>query len=141
MSRFVLDCSVTMSWCFSDEANAYGDRVLDSLQPGLTTALVPQLWSLEVANVLLVGERRGRLTSFQTTRAVTLLRSLPIISDELTFHHAMQATLALARTYHLSSYDAAYLELVMREGLPLATLDTQLIKTAVKCGVAIYLNS
>ena len=59
MNRFVLDCSVAMAWCFGDEADAYSDRVLEELEQG--TALVPCLWSLEVANVLLVAERRGRL--------------------------------------------------------------------------------
>lgn len=137
MTEFVLDCSVTMGWCFIDEASTYGDRVLDFLQTNGAGAVVPQLWSLEVANVLLVGERRGRLTMVQTTRAVTLLQSLPIVVDDLTARQGMELILALGRECSLSSYDAAYLELAMREGLPLATTDNRLSNAARSCGVAI----
>ena len=141
MTKFVLDCSVTMGWCFIDEASTYGDRVLDFLQTNGAGAVVPQLWSLEVANVLLVGERRGRLTTAQTTRAVTLLHSLPIVVDDLTARQGMGLILALGRECSLSSYDAAYLELAMREGLPLATTDNRLFNAAKSCGVAIFLES
>ncbi len=129
-----------MSWCFSDEANTYGDEVLDSLLTDGAEGLVPQLWCLEVTNVLLVAERRGRLNNAQTTRAVTLLQSLPIVIDELTATQAMSATLALARTHNLSSYDAAYLELAMREGLPIATLDSRLSDVSRHCGITSYLK-
>ena len=77
----------------------------------------------------------------QTTRAVTLLQSLPIIVDDLTAHQGMGLILALGREHNLSSYDAAYLELAMREGLPLATTDNRLFNAAKSCGVAIFLES
>lgn len=142
MTKFVLDCSVTMSWCFSDEANAYADVVLGSMQASLHgAAVVPNLWSLEVANVLLVAERRQRLTPAQTTRAITLLQALPITIDVQTAQQAFLTTLALGRNYGISAYDAAYLELAMRLGLPIATVDKRLSVIASQCGVEIYLSA
>lgn len=130
-----------MSWCFSDETNAYADVVLSSMQDPQqkAVALVPSLWSLEVANVLLVAERRQRLTPAQTTRAVTLLQALPITVDSLTARQAFLTTLALGRNYGISAYDAAYLELAMRSGFPIATVDKRLSVIALQCGVEIYL--
>lgn len=131
-----------MSWCFSDETNAYADVVLGSMQDPQrkAVALVPSLWSLEVANVLLVAERRQRLTPAQTTRAVTLLQALPITVDLLTARQAFSTTLALGRNYGISAYDAAYLELAMRSGFPIATVDKRLSVVASECGVEIYLS-
>lgn len=128
-----------MSWCFSDETNAYADVVLDSMQEPQqkAVALVPSLWSLEVANVLLVAERRQRLTPAQTTRAVTLLQALPITIDSLTAQQAFWTTLALGRSYGISAYDAAYLELAMRSGLPIATVDKRLSVIALQSGVVL----
>lgn len=122
-----------MAWCFEDEAGDYADAVLASL--ATSEALVPAIWSLEVANVLLVAERRGRLTQADATRFVRLVRTLPIIIESETSDRALDAILDVGREYGLSSYDAAYLELAMREGLPLATQDNPLRQAAVKCGV------
>lgn len=132
-----------MSWCFSDETNAYADLVLNSMQApqNSVVAVVPSLWSLEVTNVLLVAERRQRLTLAQTTRAVTLLQALPITIDSFTAQQAMEHTLALGRNYGISAYDAAYLELAMRSGLPIATVDQRLSVIASQCGVKIYLSA
>jgi predicted nucleic acid-binding protein len=136
LTRFVLDCSVAMSWCFDDENNTYADQVLESL---LTVkAIVPTLWPLEVANVLVVAERRKRLTEAQMIRAIALLQALPIGVDETTAQRALGATLTLAREHNLSAYDAAYLELAMREGLSLATVDAKLIQVISYCGVELY---
>lgn len=134
---------MTMSWCFSDETNAYADVVLGSMQDPhqKAVALVPSLWSLEVANVLLVAERRQRLTPAQTTRAVTLLQALPITIDSLTAQQAFLTTLALGRNYGISAYDAAYLELAMRSGFPIATADKRLSVVASQSGVEIYLSA
>lgn len=132
---FVLDCSVAVSWCFEDEANGLADRALHMLAS--QEALVPALWPLEVANVLLVSERRKRLTEADVMRFVELLRELPIVVDESTTSRAMRDVIALAREHDLSSYDASYLELAVREGLPLATLDKALAKVARRCGVAL----
>ncbi len=135
MKRFVLDCSVTMAWCFEDESNKYTEVVLDQLSDG--EGIVPSLWPLEVANVLVVGERNKRLTKAQSLRFVELLSDLPIIVDKSTSKKALTGILSLAREHSLSSYDAAYLELAMREDLPIATQDLSLKKAAVKCGVRI----
>ena len=135
MKPFVLDCSVTMAWCFEGESDAHADSVLHHL--GLSQALVPSIWPLEVANVLLVGERRGRLTEADSAHFITLLKALPITVDEQTARRAQVEILALGREQGLSSYDAAYLELAMREGCPLATLDTRLQGVAEKLGLPI----
>ncbi|UCG13478.1 MAG: type II toxin-antitoxin system VapC family toxin [Deltaproteobacteria bacterium] len=131
--RFVLDCSVAMSWCFSDEADDYSDTVLDFLVD--SEALVPSIWPLEVANVLVMAERRKRINEAQTMRLVELLESLPLVVDASTPDRAMGPILSLVREHQLSAYDAAYLELAMREGLPLATRDDKLTKAARSCGV------
>lgn len=129
----MIDCSVTMAWCFEDEASPYADYIL--AQFPTQEALVPSLWPLEIANVLLVGERRKRLTAADTTRFLTLLSTLPITIDEETSYRALNQTLALAREQVISAYDAAYLELAMREGVPFATLDTRLQKAAISLGI------
>jgi predicted nucleic acid-binding protein len=133
---FVLDCSVTLAWFFEDEADAYAEAVEDSLAS--TTAVVPALWPLQVGNAALVGERRKRATEAKVTHFLTLLESLPIRADDETAARAWQETLQLARAHKLSVYDAAYLELAMRRGLPLATLDECLKAAAAAVGVPEY---
>jgi len=133
---FVLDGSVTMVWGFEDEAGDYADAILNRM-PNLQ-AYVPSLWSLEVANVLLVGERRKRMTPADTSRFLAILGTFPITVDEETVTQAWADTLHLARAHNLSAYDAAYLELAIRRGLPLATLDAKLKAAANAVGVPIY---
>ncbi len=136
MSRFVVDCSVTMAWCFADELDEYADTVLQALSNNQAT--VPALWPLEVANTLLHGERRRRLTVAASQRFLGLLEALPIEIDRETAVRATGPTLAVAREYGLTVYDAAYLELSMREGLSLATRDRKM-RTAVKAaGVKLF---
>jgi predicted nucleic acid-binding protein len=101
-------------------------------------AFVPELWPLEVANALLVGERRKRSTQADTMTWLGFLASLPIAVDEETRAYAFGSTLSLARDHSLSAYDAAYLELAMRRGLPLATLDDKLKAAARAVGVPLY---
>lgn len=133
---FVLDNSITMSWCFPDEQDPYARDVLKALPNGAAT--VPALWPLEVANILLVGERRGRINQADTATFIGLLEGLPIRVDDETSEHAMKASLNLARAQCLSVYDAAYLELAMRRGLPIATLDAKLKAAAAAAGVPTY---
>ncbi len=130
---FVLDGSVTMAWCFQDEATAYTESVFDRLWQ--TEALVPAIWPLEVANVLLSGERAHRLTQADATRFLQVLQALPISIDTQNSPRAFGPVLALGREHLLSAYDAAYLELAMREGLALATLDESLRSAAGHVGV------
>ncbi len=131
--QLVLDCSVAISWCLVDENNDYANAIL-SMMPD-SEAFVPGIWSLEIANVLLVAERRNRITQEQSEEAITLLQSLLIQVDTATDVNALGATLALGRQEGLASYDAAYLELSLRLGLPLATIDIHLAKAATRCGV------
>ena len=101
-------------------------------------AIVPDLWHLEVANTLVIGERRKRSTQADTVTWMGFLSALPIAVDEETRAHAFGDTAGLARAHGLSAYDAAYLELAMRRGLQLATLDEKLLAAAAAAGVAIY---
>ncbi|MBE0467150.1 MAG: type II toxin-antitoxin system VapC family toxin [Candidatus Desulforudis sp.] len=133
MGRFVVDCSVVMAWCFEDEADEYADSVLYLLRE--TEAVVPGIWLLEVANVLLVGERKHRLTKADSARFIKLLRELPIVVDQETPDYVFTEVLSTGRLYGLSAYDAAYLELAMREGTALATRDSVLRQAALQSGV------
>lgn len=134
--EFVLDNSVTMTWCFPDESNNYAEDVLKSLPHSV--ASVPSLWPLEVANILLVGERRRRINQADSTAFVRLLQGLPIQIDSSTCDQAMTSSLDLARAHGLSVYDATYLELSLRRGIPIATLDHKLRTTATSLGVHLY---
>jgi len=136
LKSFVIDNSVVMAWYFEDEASDYTVSVLESLSK--YDCIVPSVWPLEVANTLIVGERRGRATEARAARFIALLDALPIHVDPETIKHALSDTLQLAREHTLSSYDAAYLELAMREGVPLATQDKALKKAALNCGVKIF---
>jgi predicted nucleic acid-binding protein len=135
---FVVDSSVALAWCFPDEHAPYPQAVLDSL--AAASAYVPALWHLEVANALLVGERRGRCTLADTATWLGFLASLPIMVDGETVARAWDDTLPLARTHNRSAYDGAYLELARRRGLPLATLDGPLKAAANAVGVAISIG-
>ena len=135
MNSFVVDNSVVISWCFKDETNKYGDAVLDRLTK--STAIVPPIWPLEGVNVLLVAERRNRLKQVDSVRFITLLSQLPIVVEHERPGEKMKDLLALVKANHLSSYDAAYLDLAMRKDCPIATLDKKLIEAAKKVNVTI----
>ena len=126
---------MTMAWCFEDEASGYADSVLSRLSE--SDVLVPALWPLEVANVLLVAERRGRLAPADSARFLHLVGALPIVIDTETSRRAFTDIFPLARLHGLSSYDAAYLELAMRQGVSLATLDDRLRQAAVDLGISV----
>ena len=130
---FVIDASVALAWHFEDEPSAYADQVLERLRED--RSLVPSVWPLEIANALAVAERRGRLTSARVARAVELYLELPISPQDIGAPLALGPVLDLARAQGLSAYDAAYLELAMREGLPLATQDARLRAAASRVGV------
>ena len=132
----IVDSSIAIAWCFTDENDDYSQAVLDALAS--EPAFVPDLWRLEVANTLLVGERRKRSTQAETATWVGFLAALPITVDEETKAHAFTDTMHLARSHNLSTYDAAYLELAMRRGVPLATLVEKLKTAARAVGVPLY---
>ena len=141
MTAFVLDNSVAMRWLLASNKAAdqkYALATLASLQEA--TAMVPNLWHLEAANVLLGAKNNRQLSVADIERFISQLEVLPIQTDAQTSQQALGSTLALAQAYQLSSYDAAYLELALREGIPLATLDKDLLKAARKAKVAIYLK-
>lgn len=136
VNAFVLDRSLAVAWFFEDEISRYAQAVEDSLPTA--TAVVPSLWPLEVANALLMGERRKRATEANVTAFLNLLAALPISVDDDTAGRAWQSSLHLARSHRLSVYDAAYLELAIRQRLPLATLDDNLAAAANAAGVPAY---
>lgn len=137
--QFVLDASVAVAWCFEDEADAKSERVLDLLSAG-GEALVPSIWPLEVANALLVAERRGRIAMAQVTALLQRIAGLPISVDAADTRRAFEQILPLARQQNLTQYDAAYLELAMRRGVALATLEERLRKAAGDVGVGMAGN-
>lgn len=134
-TQFVVDNSVVMSWCFKDETNNYADAVLNRLTK--VSAIVPLIWPLEVVNVLLSAERQKRLSKSASMRFLTLLSQLPIFVEYERPDKMMKDLLTLARTSNLSSYDASYLDLAMRKGVPIATLDKNLIEAASRVDVPI----
>jgi predicted nucleic acid-binding protein len=136
LSEIVLDPSVALAWAFPDEGSEYADAVLVSLEGG--TILVPSFWAIEVTNGLAVGERRKRLRGAEIQRFLALLQGLTILQDIQSPGDAMNVILPLAREYGLSAYDAAYLELAVRKGAPVATLNIGLRKAACEAGVRLF---
>lgn len=133
MSGFVLDVSVTMAWCFEDEATPQTWAILDRLQS--EGAVAPSLWPLEVANVLLVAERRNRATAAQTGAFIEQLLQLPIRIEDQTMARTLHEIYGLGKSSTLTAYDASYLELAIRTHLPLATTDRALAAAAKEAGV------
>lgn len=136
---FVLDCSITMAWCFEDEHSEYTDEILENLVS--TTAIVPSIWPLEVANVLLQAKKNKRLSEIQAASFIDALSALPIIVDTSTTDRAMHSIFTLAGQLNLSVYDAAYLELALREKIPLLTQDKELLNAAKKLKIDFQLKA
>lgn len=132
---FVLDASIALSWCFADEATAHTWKLLERLEQ--ETAIVPNLWPLEITNILVLAERRKRISYAHMIQSLELLESLSIQIDEETSYRAFHETCQLAYTEKLTSYDASYLELAIRLGVSLATKDKTLAQAAKKLGVSV----
>jgi len=130
---FVLDASVTLAWCFVDESSEMADRVLDQLER--EEALAPAIWPLEVANGLRTAERRGRLDLAGLAQVRELLTALPVEVEGVPLDAALGAVAELARQLDLTAYDASYLALAARRGLPLATADDRLRRACDQAGV------
>lgn len=130
---FVVDNYVVMAWCFEDESSNYADQVLERL--ALSQGFVPAIWPLEVCNVLLVAEKKNRIGEADSIRFMELLNQLPIIVEQESPERMTREIFALARTHNVSSYDASYLDLAMRKGLPIATLDKNLSDAARRSNV------
>jgi predicted nucleic acid-binding protein len=133
MSEFVLDCSAALPWVFANEATAATEALLDDLASG-GHAWVPALWHLELANVMLGAQRRGQIDKAGAEKFLATLRAVDIEVDDETISVAWTRTLGLGETYGLTAYDAAYLELALRKGLPLASLDQELRNACSKAG-------
>ena len=133
---FVIDNSVVMTWCFKDQASPYADSLLEALAEAV--AYVPSVWPLEVVNVLLAAERKKCISEADSVRFISLLSQLPILVEYESPEKSMKDLLGLARSHNLSSYDASYLDLAMRKGLPLATLDDKLRRAAQSTRVIIW---
>jgi predicted nucleic acid-binding protein len=128
-----------MRWLLASHKKAdqdYAENVLKSLFS--TTAFVPNLWHLEASNVLLSAKKRKEINAGEIEQFISQLENLPIYTDSQTAQKAFTRTLGLADSYNLSSYDASYLELAIREGLPVATLDKNLKKAVLKADLEIY---
>lgn len=135
MTLLVVDASVVLSWCFEDEASPESDALIDRVAHD--GAAVPGLWSLEIANALVVAERRRRIEPADSAAFVALLEALPFDVDTETSARAWRETMALARLHGLSVYDASYLELAARRGAELATADNALRQAAKRAGVTV----
>jgi predicted nucleic acid-binding protein len=134
-TSFVLDASVALSWCFDDERDPGTQALLERLEHD--SAVVPGIWPLEVGNALIVAERRGRATAEQTGAVIDLLSQLPIHVEQRGGMANWATLLTLARMTSLSTYDAAYLDLALRTGWPLASCDNRLRQAAEAAGVAL----
>ncbi len=136
--RLVLDASITVCWLLADgkaRDQQYAQGILEAMTSPDTVAEVPLTWGLEIANVLAKAEARGLVTEAQSEAFLEMLAGVSIHADPMTAARSLTDILQLARRYRLSSYDASYLELALRKGLPLATLDADLAKAARKSGV------
>lgn len=131
----VVDCSIALTWLFEDEATPPTDEILWRLKT--EAAVVPSLWFLEITNSLYFAERKGRVSTDKVAAYLTLVSGLILTVDTASSERAFDDLLPLCRTHNLTSYDAAYLDLSIRTGLPLATLDEPLRKAAAACGVTL----
>ena len=131
MSRFVLDASIVLTWCFPDEESQKAEEISERIAGGDRVA-VPAFWRHEILNALLVGEKRKRLTRELTQTFIDDLNRLPVDLDEHTTPEIVfDTTQSLCRKHRLTAYDAAYLEIAMRGSCALATVDDELRRAAI----------
>jgi len=136
-ARLVLDNSVSAAWCFSDESNSYTEGVFQSVTKE-GGAVAPALWPIELANALVVAERRKRITTEQREAFLKNLAGLEVEIQPLTTDQIFHQGIELATTHGLSVYDATYLEITLRQQLPIATQDDELIRAAKEVGVSLF---
>ena len=126
MSAVIINLSIALTWCFEDEASPETDMLLEQVRDD--GAIVPGLWHLELSNVLLQAEQRGRIGTGDVAIRLALIAELPILVDQRRLTRAWREILTLARTEGLTTYDVTYLELAVRRGLPLLTKDHELAR-------------
>ncbi len=134
MSRFVVDASVVLTWCFPDENASLAQHVAGMFKRG-DTAVAPSFWPHEVLNALLVGEKRKRISGELVRSFLDDLAALPIVLEPLPAKVVFDRIQLLGREHVLTAYDAAYLDLALSNGLPLATLDEDLARASKKARV------
>lgn len=135
MTAYVLDVSLTMGWLFEDEATDAGWQLLDrAIRTGVT---VPSIWAYELANVLFVAERRGRVTPAQSSAFLRRLDGLRIDIEATPSSRLLSVVLPLARATGLAIYDAAYVDLAQRLALPLATKDRRMAEAAASLSITL----
>jgi predicted nucleic acid-binding protein len=132
----VLDASVAVSWCFVDEVTDYAEAVLSALRT--RTALVPAIWALEVTNAVLAAQRAKRVKPQEIRLFVDLLGELSIIEYTQPVGDALSNVLPLAQEHGLTAYDASYMDLAARQGVPLASFDGKLQRACRAAGVEIF---
>jgi len=126
---------MAVAWCFEDEASPESDAIFEQVRD--EGAVVPAIWHLELGNVLLQAEKRGRIAAGDVAIRLDLIAALPIATDHEATQRAWREILALARLQRLTTYDAAYLELAIRRGLRLSTRDHALVRAASRLGVPV----
>lgn len=135
MNSFVLDASITLAWCFKDEQTSFTQSLMKKIDE--FTIFVPSIWSLEISNVLIMAERQNRIKLVDVTNFIANLECLNIKVDDTTSMRSFHDILNLAYSKKMTTYDAAYLELALRTGFPLASKDKHLCKVAKSFGVQI----
>ena len=135
----MLDASATLPWCFRDEETEYTRALQEELADG--EVLVPAIWPFEIVNALVMAERRGRIAVTDIERFIGDVETMRIAVDGGGASRAFHEVRSLARRHggsKLTAYDAAYLDLALRESIPLATLDSDLIQAAMAEGVSVF---
>jgi predicted nucleic acid-binding protein len=133
VSRFVLDASVVLTWCFPDENTDLAQRVADRFKQG-DTAMAPSFWPHEVLNALLAGEKRKRISEAMIRSFLEDLAALPVMLEQIPAGIVFDRIQSLSRKHGLTAYDAAYLDLALENGLALATLDEALVRARKNAG-------
>ncbi|SRR5579871_575991 len=140
MEPFIPDASVTLAWCFDDEANPYTEELLNWCAAG-TDVHVPAVWSLEIANILVHAQRKGRVTEDRVERFIAEILRFSVRVHPLDTEETLTRVRRLAAKHQLTSYDAAYLALSLDTGFPLATQDADLRRAAAAAGVKLISRS
>jgi predicted nucleic acid-binding protein len=135
MASVVIDASIASAWCFPDEKTDYTQAILSAITASMLDALAPSLWAYEVRNSVLMALRRGRIAK---PDGDAFLQSLNELNVSLSEPVSLDTVFALAETHVLTFYDAAYLNVALAEGLPLASLDKQLLRAAAQAGVEFF---
>lgn len=138
MSRFVLDASVVLTWCFPDENAAMAQHVAEMFKRG-DTAIAPSFWPHEILNALLMGEKRKRISKGLVQSFLDDLANLPIVLERFPAGIIFDRIQQLSREFGLTAYDAAYLDLALDGSLSLATLDEDLKRACKKARVRLAL--